>query len=203
VVAAATRLFRIKGYHATTMEDIAKRVGVRKGSLYHHIRSKEDILREILTRTLDRLIVMAEQVAASDGSPAEKLRTIIVRELQLAAQYADDIAVYLGEKARLPRRFARMTNEKIDTYDRIVEGIIQDGIRLGLWDPEEPKIALLAIMGMLNWWPYWFRPNGRLSVEETANLLADYAEAILKGSKYTAHGEWLQVPAPAGAEQKL
>jgi AcrR family transcriptional regulator len=65
ILAAAAQIFREKGYHATSMQDIAEAVHLQKGSLYHHIRSKEEILASLLDRALDLLIQSMQEVMAS------------------------------------------------------------------------------------------------------------------------------------------
>src|SRR5689334_23958173 len=86
VYAAALRLFREKGYHATSMQDIAAAVGLYKGSLYHYIGGKEDLLVQVFERAMGTLIVDAERVAADpDLSPTVQLRRVVALHVEAVA----------------------------------------------------------------------------------------------------------------------
>ncbi|MCJ7824631.1 MAG: TetR/AcrR family transcriptional regulator, partial [Anaerolineales bacterium] len=73
IIQAAAQIFRQKGYHGTSMQDIADAVHLQKASLYHHISGKQEILVDILDRALDLLIEDIETVAKSDIKPEEKV----------------------------------------------------------------------------------------------------------------------------------
>src|SRR5256714_8911984 len=78
VYAAALRLFREKGYHATSMQDIAAAVGLYKGSLYHYIGGKEDLLIQVFERGMGALLTDVERIAGDTGlSPTAQLRRVI------------------------------------------------------------------------------------------------------------------------------
>lgn len=183
VVAAACRLFRRKGYRATTVEDIAQEVGILKGSLYHHIESKEQLLLQIFQRTMRRLLRIVKEAQASPLSPQGKLRLLLEEQILNFKEHADDVAVFQAERLRLPPHLAATVRHDIETFDGIVNAIIQEGIDAQVWRPREPRIAMMAIMGMLNWLPNWLRLDGRLSTEEVARLFAGYAEAILRAEE--------------------
>ncbi len=70
ILEAAAQIFRRKGYHATSMQDIARAVRLQKASLYHHVSSKQDILVALLDRALDLLIAAMQEVLASIRSPS-------------------------------------------------------------------------------------------------------------------------------------
>src|SRR5438477_12262131 len=87
VYTAALRLFRQKGYHATSMQDIAAAVGLYKGSLYHYIGSKDDLLVQVFERAMGSLLADVERIA-SDGSlaPTQQLRLIVQAHVEAVAQ---------------------------------------------------------------------------------------------------------------------
>src|SRR5437870_12216880 len=98
VYAAALRLFREKGYHATSMQDIAAAVGLYKGSLYHYIGSKEDLLVQVFERAMTGLVRDAEHIATDLAlRPSEQLRRIVTLHVDAAATNLDAPSVYLHE----------------------------------------------------------------------------------------------------------
>src|SRR5438874_13758306 len=98
VRAAALRLFRDKGYHATSMRDIASEVGINKGSLYSYIRSKEDLLIPVFEQAMGVLLAQIEQITADSGlRPAERLKRAIHAHVIAVADNLDVLTVYLSE----------------------------------------------------------------------------------------------------------
>jgi len=101
IILAAAQIFRQKGYHAASMQDIAESVRLQKGSLYHHIRSKQDILLEILDRALAVLIGDLQPIVASDLPADQKLRKAMQTYIGRMTQNADLAAVMLLEHRSL------------------------------------------------------------------------------------------------------
>src|SRR5215472_414178 len=95
VYSAALRLFREKGYHATSMQDIAAAVGLYKGSLYHYIAGKEDLLVQVFERAMATLLADVERIAAeSDLTPRMQLRMVVEAHVEAVANHLDALTVY-------------------------------------------------------------------------------------------------------------
>src|ERR1700716_3726678 len=102
VRAAALRLFKEKGYHATSMRDIASEVGINKGSLYSYIRSKEDLLIPVFEQAMGVLLAQIEQITADSGlQPTERLKRAIHAHVIAVADNLDVLTVYLSEWRQL------------------------------------------------------------------------------------------------------
>src|ERR1700710_17081 len=98
VYAAALRLFRQKGYHATSMQDIADAVGLYKGSLYHYIGGKEDLLVQVFERAMGSLVANVERIAADTSlAPTAQLRLIVEAHVVAVSENLDALTVYLHE----------------------------------------------------------------------------------------------------------
>ena len=98
VYAAALKLFREKGYHATSMQDIAAAVGLYKGSLYHYIDGKEDLLARVFERAMGALLADVERIAAdTTARPSAQLRQIIGAHVEAVANNLDALTVFLHE----------------------------------------------------------------------------------------------------------
>src|SRR6187549_2661729 len=102
VRAVALRLFKEKGYHATSMRDIASEVGINKGSLYSYIRSKEDLLVPVFERAMGVLLAQLEEIATDESlSPTERLKRAIHAHVIAVADNLDTLTVYLSEWRQL------------------------------------------------------------------------------------------------------
>src|SRR2546427_12352537 len=96
VYAAALRLFREKGYHATSMQDIAAAVGLYKGSLYHYLGGKEDLLVQVFERAMGTLLAHVERIVADTSlGPRAQLRLIVQAHVACVAETLGRVTVYL------------------------------------------------------------------------------------------------------------
>jgi len=155
IIAAAAKVFQTKGYHAATVQDIADAVGILKGSLYHHVNSKEDLLYLIVKEPIAQMYVRMAEIAASDLPAAEKLRRAILAHLKLS-----------------PKQ-----------YERCWQQILREGVKSGEFRPDlDVPVVSYGLLGMLNWLYKWYDPRGRLGVREVAGQLSALALAGLAAS---------------------
>jgi TetR/AcrR family transcriptional regulator, cholesterol catabolism regulator len=174
VYAAALRLFNQKGYHATSMQDIAEAVGLYKGSLYHYIGGKEDLLAQVFERAMGSLLEEVERIVA-DASlpPRQQLRLVVEAHVCAVADNLDALTVYLHEFRALAGESLDMVMAQRERYRQLVETIVSRGMAAGEFVNGDPAIATLGILGMCNWLAQWFRPGGRLSAREIGTQFAD------------------------------
>lgn len=173
ILAAAAQIFREKGYHATSMQDIAGAVHLQKGSLYHHIRSKEEILASLLDRALDLLIQSMQEVMASPLSIEEKLRAAMRMYADNIAVHSDLAAVLLLEYRNLSPRLRARHMGRRDRFEALWRELIRQGMQQGVFRTSDEKLVALAILGVQNWMLTWYRPEGALSAVELSNRFAD------------------------------
>jgi TetR/AcrR family transcriptional regulator, cholesterol catabolism regulator len=168
LLAKAAHLFRKKGYHATTMKDIAAELEILPGSLYHHIESKESLLVEIMQRGIEVLLERVRPIAASDLAPSEKLKAIVQTHVLSITEHPDVLTVFLHELKSLPeaRRVEQLRLR--DEYEQLLGGVVEEGIAQGEFQPLHARLVTFAILGMVNWLYAWYRPNGSLTPEEIA-----------------------------------
>ena len=173
IVAAATRLFSERGYSGATMRDIAEEIGMQKASLYHHVREKEDILFAIHEELVEDLISATLPVIASATLPDEKVREIIHVGMGFIARHRDGVAVFLQERHFIRSERWNVIAAKRDTYERLVLGVVTEGMRTGAFAETDPKIATRGLLAMM-WWCYtWYRNDGPLTADEIADIFAD------------------------------
>jgi len=178
IIRAATRVFSDRGYHAASMAEIAEEVGIRKPSLYHHVRKKEDLLFLIHERMVDELIEQTMPVFNSSMTPAEKVRGALTIAMRFVARHRDGVTVFLTEqRAMSGERWSELVVKR-DFYEQMVHRIIAEGTASGAFVDVPPKIAAKAILAMANWGYEWFQADGPLSADEVADTFAAIA---LKG----------------------
>jgi AcrR family transcriptional regulator len=179
VRAAALRLFKEKGYHATSMRDIANAVGMNKGSLYSYIRSKEDLLIPVFDRAQGVLLAEIEQITADQLlTPTDRLRRAIHAHVAAVANNLDVLTVYLSEWRQLATESLATNRTQRERYAALFRRILEDGIASGEFRPMDTRIAMLGMIGMCNYLFRWYRPDGRLSPDQVADELI---EMLMRG----------------------
>lgn len=175
ILAAAARIFREKGYHATSVRDIAESVGLLKGSLYHYIRSKEELLARLFEGALQQTIGDLDEIASREASATERLREMVRAYALSVTANLDSVGIYLREWRSLPSPELARVRARRRAMRSLFESVIAEGARKRELAPGDPKIAALAILGMVNWIYEWYRPRGRLRPEALADELAERA----------------------------
>ena len=174
VYAAALRLFREKGYHATSMQDIAAAVGLYKGSLYHYIGGKQDLLVQVFDRAMGELIADVEAIAADTSlRPSAQVRLVVAAHVSAVATNLDALTVYLHERRALAGEALANVQAQSERYARLVSEIVGRGVTLGEFETADVGIATLGLLGMCNWLCQWYHPGGRLGPAEIAGHFAD------------------------------
>jgi len=178
IFAEAVRIFREKGYHATSMRNIADAVGLQKASLYHYIPSKEALLFKIFERSSGALTQQLEAISASRDSPPDKLRRAIESHLIALCDQLDIYTVYLSERRALTDRYHAKVRAEGEKHARLIEQILQEGIARRDFRVMDTKMVALAILGMCNWLYQWYAPDGRLTPRQIAAI---FAEVVIGG----------------------
>ncbi len=173
ILEAAARIFSEKGFHATSMQDIAEAVNLQKASLYHHFSSKQEILFEILDHALDLINNRLEIVLSQSLSPDEKLRQAMISYFQTIAENKNLSAVLLLEMKSLePELKARQASRR-EKFERLWRDLIIEGKQQGMFFNVDPSLTGRAILGVMNWSVTWYRSDGARSAKEIADLFAD------------------------------
>lgn len=171
-MAAAAALFNEQGYDRTSLEDIASRVGIWKGSVYHYISAKEDLLEAVIKPGAELVMSDLRAVVASALPAPDKLRRVAHLHGAALERTFAAAAVYLQEVAGNPRWPATAALDR--DYLRLVEEIVRDGAEAAeMRADHSPKIIAHAFVGALNWVPRWYRPDGERSLTEIAEEIAE------------------------------
>ena len=178
ILEAAAQIFREKGFHAASMQDIAEAVNLQKASLYYHVSSKQEILLDLLNRALDLLIEQIEQSTAQPHPPDVKIRQAIDAYLQTMLEHRDLAAVLLLEHRSLEPQYHARHIPRRDRFERLWRDLILEGQEQGVFACADPAVAARYLMGVMNWTITWYRPEGTLS---PGDLAAQYGDLFLAG----------------------
>lgn len=181
----ALELFYKHGFQATTLRDIASRVGIQVGSLYNHISSKGDLLFDIMETIMLDLLEDQRQVAQTPDV-VERMRLLVYHHVKFHGERAKEVFVGNSELRSLNRsQRARIVNLRRD-YEEMFQKELEDGIRQAKFLPVDVQVTAYGILAMTTWVSAWYSPRGRLSLEEIAEI---YADMVLRGIWNPAAGQ--------------
>jgi AcrR family transcriptional regulator len=180
VVDAAARVFAERGFRATTMEDLSEATGLAAGGLYHYIGSKEQLLSDICAELLDPLLSEAHAIVAEPAPPEETLRRLVRVWAGHVESHRDHMRVFQQERQVIERgpRWRAIRASRKD-FERVLDEVLQAGERSGDFAFPDRRLALMALLSMINYLPQWFRPRRRLSAEEVAE---GFCDLLLEGA---------------------
>lgn len=174
ILETAAHLICQHGYEATSIQRIADACGLTKAGLYHHIRSKEHLLLEIMNYGMD---IFEEQVLSQVlpiADPVERLKTCMQKHVLLVTGGRDkEISIILHEHATLTGDAQAQINARKKRYVRFLESSFTEAVRDGRIRPVNPKVAAFSFLGTVNWIYKWFRPDGQIPEQQLARDMQD------------------------------
>jgi AcrR family transcriptional regulator len=174
----ACRIFRERGYHATSMRAIASALGWQPAALYHYYTGKEELLFSIMQRAVDTLTQFVREHVDQGSPPPERLRQAITAHTTLIADHLDELSVFLHEMKALSPKKRELIQAKSARYEHIFRDILHDGIASGEFEIANPRLARYLILSACNWIYNWYRPDGSYRPETIA---AAFSDMILNG----------------------
>ncbi len=174
IIDAAARVFRRRGYRASTVEDIAAELGILKGSLYHYINSKQELLYEVVVSPLQVANTKLGAVLGDESSVESRLRGAFRSHMEVIRDEFPRLSIALTERLELPDEQLSELRELMRRYEQQWEDVIEEGIIAGVFRPGlDARMTTLAFLGMLNWASQWYRREGAESAEEIGAIFAD------------------------------
>lgn len=203
IIRAAADVLQRKGYDATTMKDIAAVVKLTAASLYHHFRNKDALLLAVLEAGLDYVIGQIEPIVQSPAPSSERLRRMIHAHIVGLTQHTAVGAAMVFEirsliNIKVPVSNGHATHHQTqadfirrrdaffarrDRFEELFRQVIRDGIAKGEFRPVDVGIFTKAILGAHNWVGVWYKPHGRLSGAQIAEMMTDTFLRALKPSE--------------------
>jgi AcrR family transcriptional regulator len=174
IIDVATEMFYERGYHGTTMRQIAGGVGIKAGSLYNHFPSKQDILvrigQEATRPLLDGALARLEGVEDVE----DQLRELIVWHVAYHCERRHPCRVIDTQLHALDRENRAAIVELRDAYEQLLRDILVRGEQEGRWQVDEMNVIAIGISTMCTEVDAWYREGGRLSPEELGAVYADF-----------------------------
>ncbi len=162
---AAARLFRDRGYAATSMRDLAEAVNLKASSLYNHISGKEEILKEICFETSQRFLNAMETVEKQDISCAEKIKYLIRLHIKTAMTDVTSITAFNDEWRHLSEPHLSTFKSIRKAYEVRFKSIISNGIKQGQIQKGDPTVVLYTILSSVRWVYDWYKPDRDVPAE--------------------------------------
>lgn len=178
VMAAAVQLFAEYGYHAASMRDIARMAGIQAASIYYHYASKQALLVEIMETYMLQLNAALEHILREEHEPQQRLSAAVANHIRLHTTYKNEFFIIDTEIRALQSEKRAYILSLRDRYEALLQELLQDGMERGVFRRGDVKIASYAIIAMCTEVATWFRPAGRLSVQQVTDI---YRDMITRG----------------------
>ena len=178
----AGMLFWKQGYHGTSMRDIASACDCKAANIYNYFKSKEDILFEVIRDITERAVDSIRHLENDETmNPVEQLRSLIKSHFGVLVQMKQS-SVFISDTGlqNLTREHRKAIIELRDIYDNIMLKVIRHGIKSGDFIVKDEKVIVYLISSTIVRSSIWFSPKGRLSAEQVADVMFDFAYRGIK-----------------------
>lgn len=175
----AQLLFRERGYSATSMRDLADSLGIEAASLYNHVRSKEEILREICFRMASEFFAAIEPISENAMSPKAKLLAATEAHLGVIAANADASAVFLHEWRHIGEPFLADFKLMRRRYEKMFRSMIEEGISIGTFKRIDASLVTRTLLSGTNWTYESYRSQAKLTSENIREIAEILVEGII------------------------
>ncbi len=172
IIRSAAQAFGRKGFHATTLDEIAADLDVTKASLYYYFATKEDLLYEVHLLSMQEVTEVLEKIRERGGPPPDQLRRAVREHLRIMATHYEGAFLLQQEYDLAPSRRDEIRRLR-DNYETIFRNILEEGEQQRLFRVKDVHVAARVILGAINWLLRWYRSGGRLSVDEIADAYID------------------------------
>jgi AcrR family transcriptional regulator len=170
ILAAAVQLFAQYGYHAATMRDIARISGIQAASIYYHYASKQALLVEIMDTHMHNLNANLQRIMQETTTIEQRLHEAIANHIRLHTTYKAEFFIIDTEIRALEEEQRGVILPLRDQYEMLLQGLLREGMEQGIFRQVDIKIASYALIAMCTEVATWFRPDGRLSVQQVIDI---------------------------------
>jgi AcrR family transcriptional regulator len=167
---AAVALFNERGYEATSVDEVATRLGVTKSAIYHHVPSKVELLRLALDRALDALFAVTQETGATTGPAIDRLEYVVRGSVRVLAAELPFVTLLL--RLRGNTEIERTALQRRREFDRIATGLVRAAEHEGdVRTDVDPAVISRLLFGTVNSLTEWYRPGGDLSADDLADAV--------------------------------
>ena len=157
----AIEVFNRRGYDGTSMEDLAKELGVTKSAIYHHVPSKSHLLEAALDEALDGLTEVIDEARSASGSESayDRLRTAVTRSIEVLADHLPAVTLLLRVRGNSDVELNALRRRR--EIDAALADLVREAVDEGaLRDDIDPDLISRLVFGTVNSLIEWYRPDG-------------------------------------------
>ncbi|RSZ63842.1 TetR/AcrR family transcriptional regulator [Corynebacterium hylobatis] len=191
----AAEFFFEKGYDATNLREVAAASGLKIGSLYNHIESKEDLLLQVMGGAIDDLVAEQQASLQVEGDAVERLRSVVECHIRFHAGRAKEVYIGNTNLRALSEEARRAIVAKRADYSNVIEAAVVEAGRSGLASVLDPRLHTYSIVALGTHLAGWYRPGGRLSLDE---IVETYTKFVLREMKVADADERVDAAARSG-----
>jgi AcrR family transcriptional regulator len=174
LLAVAVKVFNERGYEATSMEELSRKLGITKSAIYYHVTSKEELLRLAMDRALDGLFEVAERAAAIDGSAITQLEHLVRGSIGVLVERLPFVTLLLRVRGNTKVERAALTRRR--EFDHLVTELVKRAEAEGdVRTDIDPAITARLLFGTVNSLIEWYRPKGGIDGSELADTVCAMA----------------------------
>jgi AcrR family transcriptional regulator len=174
LLAVAVKLFNERGYDGTSMEDLSRKLGITKSAIYHHVDSKQDLLRLAVNRAMDALFAELDQLAQVDGRAIDRLEHLVRGSVLVLAGNLPFVTLLL--RVRGNTKVEREALARRRDFDRLVAGLVAEAAAEGdLRSDIDPAVTARLLFGLVNSLIEWYRPRGAAAATQLADTVVTVA----------------------------
>lgn len=169
-----------KGYHGTTMEDIANHLLMTKGSLYYYFKGKQDLVFQSQIRILKQSIENVKSVNQQELTSEEKLASVISKHIEYSLREKAGFLLMANPTEIFSETQLTEIYHLREAYAACYDELIEAGVKAGYFKVENIPVARNVLLGAMNWVTQWYSEEGALSIEAFAQLVTDYTMRIVR-----------------------
>ena len=174
-------LFAYRGYHSTSMREIARELGMNQSSLYHYFTSKQDILFTLMNNAMDDVLAVLEEISSMDLLPEDRLNGVLGFYTHYYAGDQERLILLINEMNSLNEEYRSILVGKQRQYVRLIKSILKELSGQDKIKQIDPVIATFAFFGMVHYTIKWYHKDGRVSLDQLANAFVEiFTKGILR-----------------------
>ena len=171
LLAVAVKVFNERGYEATSMEELSRKLGITKSAIYHHVSSKDELLRLAMDRALDGLFGVADEAQAMDGRAIDRLEHLVRGSVAVLVDRLPFVTLLL--RARGNTKIERAAVARRKEFDRLVTDLVKQAEAEGDVRPDvDPAVTSRLLFGMVNSLIEWYKPRSGASIADAVCTIA-------------------------------
>ena len=175
----AARLFNEQGYRATSLAEIGEELGMNKASLYHYVKSKDDLLARVIYRASQRLRILAEGIAEDTDDAQVALARLVETHCHTLLDHPNEFGTVIFQRRYISADVLPDIADRERAYFDAVKSLIARGIESGAFRMTDPGVAAQILLDAMNGILRWYRPDGRFNRDEAVAGIVAFARQAL------------------------